>query len=139
MASCQGSWRAVARSTEEGVNIHTCHAGIRYASAPVKVAGQHVGMVTAGQFLTEAPAPAAFREQALATGARIGVDGEALAAAGASLEIVSAERALQITGLLAVIANTLSSIGYQGHLARQALARISQISDAAAPEGLGAS
>lgn len=127
MASCQGSWRAVARSTEEGVNVHTCHAGICYASAPVIVGSQRVGMVTAGQFLTEAPEPAAFHQQALLTGARIGVDGDALAAAVGAVEIVSAERALQITGLLAVIANALSSIGYQGNLARQALAKISQI------------
>lgn len=126
-ASCQASWRAVARSADEGVNVHTCHAGIRYASAPVMVGSQRVGMVTAGQFLTEAPDPATFRQQALSTGARIGVDGEALAAADGSVEIVSAERALQITKLLAVIANALSSIGYQGYLARQALARISQV------------
>ena len=134
MQSCQQSWRAVARLDEEGANVHTCHAGIRYASAPVVVNGQRVGMVTAGQFLTEAPDPLAFRERAMATGARIGVDGEALAATQDSLEIVSAERALQITALLAVIANALSGISYQGYLARQALARIAEISGATPPE-----
>ncbi len=134
MAGCQGSWRDVARSAEERANIHTCHAGIRYASAPVVVAGRRVGMVTAGQFLTEAADPAAFGEQALTTGARIGVDGDALAAAQDSLVIVSAEQALQITELLAVIANALSSIGYQAFLARLALTRIAQLSGAAAPE-----
>jgi excisionase family DNA binding protein len=137
MASCQQSWRTVARLDEEGANVHTCHAGIRYASAPVAVNGQRVGMVTAGQFLTEAPDPTAFRERALATGARIGVDGETLAAAQDSLEIVSTERALQITALLAVIANALSGISYQGYLARQALARIAEISGATPPEMTG--
>ncbi len=137
MAGCQSSWRAVARSAEEGANVHTCHAGIRYASAPVEVAGQRVGMVTAGQFLTEAPDPESFRKQALTTGARIGVDGDALAAAQDSLPIVSAEQALQITRLLAVIANALSGIGYQGHLARLALTRIAQISGTMPPESIG--
>jgi excisionase family DNA binding protein len=137
MASCQQSWRAVARLDEEGANVHTCHANIRYASAQVVVNGQRVGMVTAGQFLTEAPASTAFRERALVTGARIGVDGEALATAQDSLEIVSAERALQITALLAVIANALSGISYQGYLARQALARIAEISGATPPELMG--
>ena len=137
MASCQQSWRAVARLDEEGANVHTCHADIRYASAPVVVNGQRVGMDTAGQFLTEAPDPAAFRERALVTGARIGVDGETLAAAQDSLEIVSTERALQITALLAVIANALSGISYQGYLARQALARIAEISGATPPEQTG--
>jgi excisionase family DNA binding protein len=137
MQSCQQSWRTVARLDEEGANVHTCHANIRYASAPVVVNGQRVGMVTAGQFLTEAPDPTAFRERALATGARIGVDGEALAATQDSLEIVSTERALQITALLAVIANALSGISYQGYLARQALARIAEISGATPPELTG--
>lgn len=134
MRSCQQSWRAVARLDEEGAKIHTCHAGIYYASAPVVVNGQRLGMVTAGQFLTETPDPSAFRERALATGACIGVDGEALAATHDSLEIVSAERALQITALLAVIANALSGIGYQGYLSRQALAQIAAISVGASPE-----
>jgi excisionase family DNA binding protein len=134
MASCQASWRTVARSTEAVSHIHTCHAGIRYASAPVVVGGQRVGLVIAGQFLTQAPDPMAFRARALATGARIGVDGEALAAVGDSLEIVSAEHALKISQLLAVVANTLSSIGYQAHLARQTLARIAQLSSAAPVE-----
>lgn len=134
MAGCQGSWRSVARSAKEGANVHTCHAGIRYASAPVVVAGQRVGMVTAGQFLTEAADPATFEKQALVTGARIGVDGDALAAAQDSLVIVSAEQALRITELLAVIANALSGIGYQAYLARLTLTRIAQLSGAVAPE-----
>jgi excisionase family DNA binding protein len=136
MASCQSSWRTVARSEEENSHIHTCHAGIRYASAPVVVAGQRVGLVIAGQFLTRTPDPASFRAQALATGARIGVDGEALAGAGDALEIVSTEHALKISQLLAVVANALSSIGYQAYLARQTLARIAQISSAAPQDGL---
>jgi excisionase family DNA binding protein len=135
MASCQESWRKVARSAETGTRVHACHAGIGYASAPVEVAGRRVGMVTAGQFLTQAPDPAAFRDRALATGARIGVDGEALAVAGGSLELVSTERALQITALLAVVANALSSIGYQSYLARQTLAQIAQLG-AQAPESI---
>jgi len=110
------------------------HAMLRDAEAGVLVNGQRLGMVTAGQFLTETPDPSAFRERALATGARIGVDGEALAATHDSLEIVSAERALQITALLAVIANALSGIGYQGYLSRQALAQIAAISVGASPE-----
>ncbi len=124
MAGCQTSWRSVAQSTEQGACIHTCHAGIQYASAPVEVNGRRLGMVTAGQFLTQPPNAEAFRAQALATGERIGVAGEALADAMDSIEIVGADRALQITELLAVIANALSNIGYESYLARQTLARI---------------
>jgi hypothetical protein len=59
------------------------------------------------------------------------VDGEALAAAQDSIEIVSEERALQITGLLATIANSLSGIGYQNSLVRQKLAQIAELTGAA--------
>ena len=132
-ADCEASWRQIAHSAQDGATIHVCHAGIQYASAPVIVSGQRVGMVTAGQFLAEEPDPAAFRERALITGARIGVDGEALAAAMDSIEIVTKERALQITGLLATIANALSRIGYQGYLVRRTLAQIAELSKR--PEG----
>ena len=81
MAACQASWRSIALLDEEDAAIHVCHAGIQYASAPVSVNEQRFGLVTAGQFLTEAPDPEAFRERALATGARIGVSGEQLAEA----------------------------------------------------------
>jgi ligand-binding sensor protein len=127
MAACQASWRSIAQLDEEGAAIHVCHAGIQYASAPVSVGGRRFGLVTAGQFLTEAPDPDAFRQAALATGARIGVSGEQLAAAMDSIKIVSHDTALQITALLQTIANAISSIGYQGYQARQTLAQIAQL------------
>lgn len=127
MLACQASWRAIAQSDEEDANIHTCHAGIQYASAPVIVDGRRMGMVTAGQFLTGPPDPTAFASQAAATGARLGVDETALEGAMDSIELVSQERALQITNLLATIANTISAIGYQSYQVRQTLAQIARL------------
>jgi excisionase family DNA binding protein len=127
MAACQESWRSIALLDEEGAAIHVCHAGIQYASAPVSVNGQRFGLVTAGQFLTEAPDAEAFRARALATGDRLGVSGEALADAMDTISIISHDQALQITALLQTIANTLSGIGYQSYQARQTLARIAQL------------
>ena len=128
MLACQASWRAIGRSDEENAAVHTCHAGIQYASAPIIVAGQRLGMVTAGQFLTEPPDPAAFAAQAAATGPRLGVDGVALAEAMDSIEIIGQERALQITNLLATIANAISAIGYQSYQVRQTLSQIARLS-----------
>lgn len=130
MLACQASWRAISRAGQEGAEVHTCHAGIQYASAPIIVAGQRLGMVTAGQFLTEPPDPAAFAAQAAGTGLRLGVDGEALARARDSIEIIGQERALQITRLLATIANAISAIGYQSYQARQTLAQIARLTAA---------
>jgi len=127
-SACKDTWRVMARAPEEGAQIYQCHAGVHYASAPIIVNGEHVGIVTAGQFLTQAPDADESRTLAMKTAERIGVDGEFLAEARASLEIVSTDRALQITGLLATIANTLSAIGYQGYLMRQKLAQIAHIS-----------
>jgi excisionase family DNA binding protein len=130
MLACQASWRAIGRSDEEGAAVHTCHAGIQYASAPIVVAGQRLGMVTAGQFLTQPPDPAAFAAQAAETGPRLGVDGVALAQAMDSIEIIDQARALHITRLLATIANAISAIGYQSYQVRQTLNQIAQLSTA---------
>ncbi len=127
MAACQESWRSIALLDEEGAAIHVCHAGIQYASAPVTVGDKRFGLVTAGQFFTEPPDPAAFRQRALATGERLGVDGEALAEAMDSLKVISHDQALQITALLQTIANAISAIGFQGYQARQTLARIAEL------------
>ncbi len=126
--ACCETWRQMAASPEEGAHIHRCHAGIQYASVPLIVNGERMGMVTAGQFLTEEPDPEALAARARETGARIGVEGHTLAVAARALEIVHADRALQITSLLATIATTLSAIGYQSYLLRQKLAQIAQIS-----------
>jgi len=64
----------------------------------------------------------------LATGACLGVDGEGLAQAQGAIEIITAERAVQITDLLATIANAISGIGYQSYLARQTLSQIARLS-----------
>jgi excisionase family DNA binding protein len=134
MLACQASWRAIARSDQQGAAVHTCHAGIQYASAPIEVGGRRLGMVTAGQFLTAAPDPASFGRAAHATGARLEVDGAALAEAMDSVELVGQERALQITNLLATIANAISSIGYQSYQARQTLAQIARLTNSHVPQ-----
>jgi excisionase family DNA binding protein len=132
MEACKESWRTIANLDEIGAaTIHTCHAGVQYASAPICVNGQRMGLVTAGQFLTVPSDPAEFRARALETGLRLGVNGEKLAASQDSIEIIDAERAVQISGLLATIANTMSSIAYQSYQARQTLAQIAQLTAAA--------
>ena len=85
-------------------------------------------MVTAGQFLTQSPDPIAFAAQATETGSRLGVDGAALAEAMDSIEIIDQKRALQITNLLATIANAISAIGYQSYQVRQTLSQIARLS-----------
>ena len=127
MAACQATWRSIAREDAEGAAIYVCHAGNQYASAPISVGGRRIGLVIAGQFLTAAPDPAAFATRAGATGQRVGVSGEALAAARDSIKLVSQEQALQIAALLQTIANALSGIGYQSYQARQTLARIAEL------------
>lgn len=127
MAACRASWRAISDLPEAQPAIHVCHAGIQYASAPVTINGQRLGMVTAGQFFTQPPDPAAFRARAQQTGERIGVSGDALADAMQSIKIISEQQAMQVTALLQTIANAISSIGYQGYLAKQTLSQIAQL------------
>ena len=99
--------------------IHVATPASIYASAPVSVNEQRFGLVDRRPVPDRGAASDAFRERALATGARIGVSGEQLAEAMESIEIVLHEIALQITALLQTIANAISSIGYQGYQSRQ--------------------
>ena len=134
MAACQESWRSIALLDEEEAAIHVCHAGIQYATAPVGVGGHKFGMVTAGQFFIDPPDPDEFRVHAMATGERIGVSGERLADAMDSIELVTQERAVQLTNLLQTIANAISSIGYQSYQARQTLAKIARLTSQASDQ-----
>ena len=134
MAACQESWRSIALLDEEEAAIHVCHAGIQYATAPVGVGGHKFGMVTAGQFFIDPPDPDEFRVHAMATGERIGVSGERLADAMDSIELVTQERAVQLTNLLQTIANAISSIGYQSYQARQTLAQIARLTSQASDQ-----
>ena len=70
----------------------------------------------------------------MATGERIGVSGERLADAMDSIELVSHDRAVQLTNLLQTIANAISSIGYQSYQARQTLAQIARLTTQASEQ-----
>jgi excisionase family DNA binding protein len=56
-AACIQSWRRLARqaksSAYETPEFITCHAGLQYAQAPIRVCGETVAMLVAGQFYAD--------------------------------------------------------------------------------------
>jgi excisionase family DNA binding protein len=55
--ACIGSWQSLAQQQNKR-GFSTCHAGLRYAQAPIKVKGQFRAMLVAGQFYAELPSAA---------------------------------------------------------------------------------
>lgn len=52
--ACIRSWRTLAQQQSKK-GFSTCHAGLRYAQAPIKVKGQITTMLVAGQFYAQPP------------------------------------------------------------------------------------
>ena len=65
--ACIKSWQALSQQQNKR-GFSTCHAGLKYAQAPIRVKGQFRAMLVAGQFYAEPPSAAeeATRLQELA-------------------------------------------------------------------------
>lgn len=123
--ACQASWRRLAERADPG--LHTCHAGLQYASAPIDVDGEPVALLIAGQVYATAPDPmeAAQRVQRLA-GVH-GIDPEALADAACSIPILEPRSRARLGGWLKSVATTFSTIAHERAELVGRLRRIAEI------------
>jgi len=116
---CVSSWRAAAAEQGSAVSLAagsrsqltTCHAGLCYVWGQIKVEGQFVAAVHAGQFLDRSPdkagRPLDLTELAAATRLEI----PDLQAALALVPVLDLDRQQQVTRLLQRMAATFSEIG----------------------------
>ena len=123
---CESSWRALGRQAAASPKIARCHAGLCYARGQVRVEGECVALVFAGQFLPVGETADRPRVQALA--AECGIDESELQRAAASLRAASPEQAGKTLRLLQVVADTFSSIGEERRSLLGRLKRISEMS-----------
>jgi excisionase family DNA binding protein len=123
---CQASWSALSAIEEAEPQVHVCHAGIKYAVAPVQVNGQRLGLVVTGQFLPGAP-DITFRRRIRQVSTECGLDEDRLLAEIGSIRIMDQEHIQLVTRLLVTIASALSEIAAQNFLVRQKLAQAAQI------------
>ncbi|MBN1658102.1 MAG: PocR ligand-binding domain-containing protein [Anaerolineae bacterium] len=126
---CAASWRRAIAGCGDTPALSACHTGLNILTVPVRVAGQLVGAVHAGQFLSAPPGGEAWPGRIAALSAATGVDENKLQGTLARVPILDEGRQGQIAGLLARVAATLSEIGEERLNLLGRLQRIAEISN----------
>lgn len=111
LRACRESWRQLV-DAQPGA-FATCHAGLNYTHGAIKVDGELVALVVAGQFHAEAPDMAALQRQAAHLAATHGLDGAALAEAAAAIPVLEARVYAQLAGWLRRVAGTFETIAHE--------------------------
>ncbi len=124
---CAAAWRT---STEQPGQIHTCHAGLLCAGAPVHVGGQWVASFAACQFVVQPSNGASMGEAGLpAVAAALGLAASDLQAAAASVRQVPEPTLARISGLVEQVAVTFGQIGQERLGLVSRLRRIAEITN----------
>ena len=106
--ACQESWRRMA-DVAPGM-ISTCHAGLSYAHAPIRVIGQTVALLIAGQFQARPPDATETAAQLARLSHAYAIDPAALAEAATTIPALDARAHAQLAGWLARVAGTFETI-----------------------------
>ncbi|NNJ09538.1 helix-turn-helix domain-containing protein [Chloroflexales bacterium ZM16-3] len=109
--ACQESWRRLAQAAPGAIS--TCHAGLCYAHAPIRVDGETVALLVAGQFHTDQPESTHTAAQLAQLSDSYGLDLAALAEAASSIPALSPRARAQISGWLARVAGTFETIAHE--------------------------
>lgn len=107
---CAEDWKSVANG-----QIRSCHAGLLCVSSPIEVSGGPVAISVGCQFAVE-PSNGdllAWQPDLPALAADLGLAGEELQAAAASVRLVSADYLPRVSRLLRRVAETFAEIGQE--------------------------
>ena len=109
--ACQTSWRKLAQQSEQRPTFVTCHAGLQYARAPIKLEGQLAAMLIAGQFYALAPDASEEQKRIRRLAEEHELDPEALSDAAGNLPVLDERMSGQIGKWLEKVAYTFEDIG----------------------------
>jgi excisionase family DNA binding protein len=126
LSTAEGRRRCAAAWSHTGNGqVHTCHAGLLCASAPILVNGQCVAITASCQFVTSA-----WQTDLSTLAADLGLNEQKLRAAASDMRVVSNEYLARVSSLLQRVADTFSEMGEErmSLLARlQHIAKMSKI------------
>jgi excisionase family DNA binding protein len=108
--ACRASWKEIARQSETGAAVFTCHAGIQYFAAPIEDGNKVVAFFLAGQFYWQAPDPRenSQRIQQLAQVHNLSLEG--LLRAANAVPIIESSQRTQAAGWPHSAARAIQSI-----------------------------
>lgn len=110
-AACQSSWQKIAGQQDVQPRFLTCHAGLQYARAHIKVNGQNSAMLIAGQFYTIPPAAEDAEKRIRQLAKQHNIDPNNLLDASHDIPFLDARSRAEITNWLNKVAGALSQIG----------------------------
>jgi ligand-binding sensor protein len=121
---CSAAWRR-----PDNGRLHSCHAGLLCASAPVEVDDQRVALCAACQFTTQtAEGGRAWQAAIPRLAAELDLAEEALWAAAGSVRLLAAEQARRAPVVVHRVASTFAQIGQERQSLLRRLHHIAEIS-----------
>jgi excisionase family DNA binding protein len=94
--SCVNLWRELANQPEDHPRFVTCHAGLQYIGAHIKVNGHFEGMLVAGQFYAQPPEVGEEQARIDQLAKELDLDAQTLAEAAKELPIFDDHKRAQL-------------------------------------------
>jgi len=125
--ACKASWQQLAAIPETHPEIFfTCHAGLQYSRAGIRIGENVSSRLVAGQFYTQAPDPTSAQKRIRALAKEHGLDSDALLKAGAALPVLDLRLQQKIGRWLQRVAQTF---GYIGRERAELMGRLQKIAE----------
>lgn len=109
--ACRKSWRLLASQPQDDPRFISCHAGLQYARARIKVGDEFEGMLIAGQFLAEDMNAQDRKARAASLAERLDLDPGELEQALAEISVLERGMQVRIGTWLAKVAATFEHVG----------------------------
>jgi excisionase family DNA binding protein len=109
--ACAASWKKLSQQTDAQPRFVTCHAGLQYARAPIKIDGEQPAMIIGGQFYVIPPNLAERDQELRQLAEKYDLDGDQLVEAGHHLVFLDNRKRNEITRWLKKVAGAFEQIG----------------------------
>ncbi|MCB8920251.1 MAG: PocR ligand-binding domain-containing protein [Ardenticatenaceae bacterium] len=109
--ACEDSWRKLAQQSEDAPRFVTCHAGLQYARASIKLNGNNSAMIIAGQFYTIPPNRITRDQEVRQLAETHQIDGDQLVETSHQLIYLDDRKRSEITRWLNKVARAFEQIG----------------------------
>jgi ligand-binding sensor protein len=110
--ACKASWQKLAATPEINADeFFTCHAGLQYSRAGIRVSDYISSILVAGQYYTQAPNPDEETQRIHELAIRHGIAPDALLEASAALPVLDPRLQQKIGRWLRRVAQTFGDIG----------------------------
>lgn len=127
--ACIQSWKQLAQQKGTAHEFYTCHAGLRYAKAPIQIHGETVAILIAGQFYLQEPDKAEEEKRLRKLAETYHIDDALLSQAASRLIVLDEHKKSQIGNWLEQVAHTFKQVSEER---ADLMGRLQQIAEVSA-------